>query len=141
MSRVVIDLPEKIHFETILKLRIYDMNYGGHLGNDSVLSVMHEARVQFLSSLNLSEKDFYGHGLLMVDSAILYKKQGFYGDSIQIKMSISELSKYGFEITYLIINTISEQEITRAKTGLVCYNYNLNELYFLPNQFKVLFSD
>jgi acyl-CoA thioesterase FadM len=141
MARIKINHPTNIHFETLLKLRIYDMNYGGHLGNDSVLSIIHEARVRFLLSLNLSEKNFYGNGLLMVDSAVLYKKQGFYGDTLNIKLSINEFSKYGFEITYIILDNLNNAEYARAKTGLVCYNYDLKKMRLIPESFKLLFMN
>ena len=77
MPRIKLSIPKNVHFSTTLYLRIYDMNYGGHLGNDSVLSIVHEARVRFLQDLGLSEKNFYGSGLLMADSAVVTKRRLF----------------------------------------------------------------
>ena len=45
MSRIKIPLPEKKDFSTEIKLRISDINYGGHMGNDAVLTIVHEARL------------------------------------------------------------------------------------------------
>jgi hypothetical protein len=39
MARVKIDLPDKFIFKTEIPIRINDINYGGHLGNDAVLSI------------------------------------------------------------------------------------------------------
>lgn len=139
MARIKINYPDKFNYETFLKLRVYDMNYGGHLGNDSVLSIIHEARLRFLESLNLSEKDFYGVGLIMRDSAVIYKKQGFYADLLTIKLSVNELSKYGFELTYVILDNMNE-ELARVKTGLVCYNYETQKISILHSNFRLLFS-
>ena len=122
MPRIKLALPEKFHFQTQLELRIYDMNYGAHMGNDSVLSIIHESRVRFLASLSLKERDFYGFSLLMADSAIVYKKEAFYGDKLIIQISVSEIYNYGFELFYLITNKTSGTEIARVKTGMVCYN-------------------
>lgn len=39
MIRVKIELPEKFIIVTEIPLKISDINYRGHLGNDSVLSI------------------------------------------------------------------------------------------------------
>tara|TARA_B100000530_G_C15846865_1_gene443654 strand:+ start:454 stop:798 length:345 start_codon:yes stop_codon:yes gene_type:complete len=114
------------------------MNYGAHMGNDSVLSIIHEARVQFFQSINLEERDFYGFSLLMADSAVVYKKEGFYGDQLDIKISVSELYDYGFELFYLIKN--GNDEIARVKTGLVCYDRTKNKIVKIPLHFINTFS-
>jgi acyl-CoA thioester hydrolase len=138
MPRIKLKLPTKFHFQTKLQLRIYDMNYGAHMGNDSVLSIIHEARVQFFQSINLEERDFYGFSLLMADSAVVYKKEGFYGDQLDIKISVSELYDYGFELFYLIKN--GNDEIARVKTGLVCYDRTKNKIVKTPIHFINTFS-
>jgi 4-hydroxybenzoyl-CoA thioesterase len=140
MSRIKLPLPTKIDFEMCLTLRVGDMNYGGHMGNDSVLTLVHEARVQFLSSLGLKEIDFYGFSLLMADSAVVYKKQAFYGDNLIIQISVSELYPYGFELLYLIKDVDSDLEVARVKTGLVCYNHKTKKIINLPIEFYNKFS-
>tara|TARA_S200000501_G_scaffold360982_1_gene388707 strand:+ start:406 stop:753 length:348 start_codon:yes stop_codon:yes gene_type:complete len=115
------------------------MNYGGHLGNDSVLSIVHEARVRFLQDLGLSEKNFYGSGLLMADSAIVYKKEAFYGQKLDISITVSDLYKHGFELFYMI-HDMKKNEIARVKTGLVCYDKTLKKIVKLPVVFIDKFS-
>ena len=141
MPRIKLLLPEKFHFNTELSLRIYDMNYGAHMGNDSVLSIVHEARVRFLASLKLKEKDFYGHSLLMADSAIVYKKEAFYGDVLNIQVSVSECYSYGFELFYLIKNKKNDLEIARVKTGMVCYDHLNKKIKKLPIKFSTHFNN
>ena len=138
MSRIKIPLPEKKDFSTEIKLRISDINYGGHMGNDAVLTIVHEARLRFLNHFHLSETNFYGQGLLMTDSAVVYKKQVFYGDKLTIDITVTEFSKYGFELVYLILN-IDKKEVSRVKTGLVCYDYSKKEIVPLPNLFREKF--
>jgi len=60
MARIKIELPEKFSFETIIPIRITDLNYGNHVGNDTILSILHEARVQYLRHYDLEELDFAG---------------------------------------------------------------------------------
>jgi len=49
MARSRIDLPDSFPFGIDIPVRITDINYGGHLGNDAVLGLVHEARIAFLA--------------------------------------------------------------------------------------------
>ena len=49
MARIKLTLPENFNFSTNIEVRITDINYGGHLGNDSVLEIIHEARIRMLA--------------------------------------------------------------------------------------------
>ena len=140
MPRIKLPLPEKFHFKTELALRIYDMNYGAHMGNDSVLSIVHEARVQFLASIGVTEHDFYGCSLLMADSAIVYKKEAFYADLLHIQIAVSEFYSYGFELFYLIKSKKNDLEIARVKTGLVCYDHINKKIKKIPIKFSTHFN-
>ena len=140
MSRIKIPLPVRTDYQTNLELRVYDINYGGHMGNDSVLSLAHEARIRFLKKHNLLERDFYGYSLLMADSAVVYKKEAFYGDIINVKLCVSEFYNFGFEIIYIFKNLDSGLEIARVKTGLVCYDQLNKKIIKLPALFCELFS-
>jgi acyl-CoA thioester hydrolase len=131
MPRVQLQLPAHFTFQMQLPVRITDLNFGNHLGNDSLLSLLHEARVQFLNSHGYSELDFAGVGLIMADVAIVYKGEGFYGDVLTIKVTAAELHKYGFELYYHVLNQ-ENKEIAQAKTGMLCFNYDARKLARLP---------
>ena len=55
MTRIKIELPETYLFSTEIPVRITDLNYGNHLGNDAILSLLHEARVRFLAYYGWTE--------------------------------------------------------------------------------------
>ena len=55
MARIKIELPDNFPFTTSIPVRITDINYGGHVGNDTVLSIIHEARMQFLKSMAIQK--------------------------------------------------------------------------------------
>ena len=132
MPRVKVSLPESFGFAVEIPVRITDLNYGAHLGNDTLLSLLHEARVQFLASLGAAEFDPATRlGFIMVDVAIEYKGEAFYGDVLTIKLAANDLSKYGFDIVYHVKNQAGK-EITRAKTGMLCFDYTTHKLRALP---------
>jgi acyl-CoA thioester hydrolase len=73
MARVKLEIPETLPFSTEISVRIGDINYGGHLGNDAVLSIVHEARVRFLGSLGYTEMNVEGKGIIMTDAVVVFK--------------------------------------------------------------------
>lgn len=128
MSRIKINLPQKFSFHITIDVRITDINYGGHVGNDSILSMIHEARQQFLKSLGYSELDFEGAGLIMNDVGIEYKSEAFYGDTLKIYVAASEIGKVGFDLCYKLVKSNDEKVVAVAKTGMVCFDYNLKKI-------------
>ena len=141
MSRVKIKFPdEKTLFETSIPVRIGDVNYGGHVGNDSVLSIVHEARVQMLDHFGFTEMSAGGVGLIMADVAIAYKGEGFYGDVFNIKLHATELTSVSFDLLYDISVTRDgdKTSIAHAKTGMVCFDYDSRKVAQLPEQLKTV---
>ena len=136
MARIKLDMPENYLFSTVLELRISDINYGGHLGNDAVLSLIHEARVRFLKQYGYTETDIEGSGIILSDTAIVYKAEGFYGDSIQIDVAVSDFSKYGCDLYYLLSNHASAVEVAHAKTGIVFFDYQARKVNPVPETFR-----
>ena len=137
MARIKIELPSVWTFSADVPVRITDLNYGQHVGNDTMLAYIQEARVQWLRSLGYpSELLVPPVGLILVDLAVRMKSEVAYGDSIRIRMAISEWSKVGFELVYLLEKAGDESEIARATTGLVFFNYDTRRLSPAPEGFR-----
>ena len=133
--RVKLEIPNFFHFETKLNIRVSDLNYGGHLGNDSFLSLAHEARVQFFNSIQMTEREFFGRSLIMADSVVIYKSQGFLGDEINIKISIVNCSSHGFQLFYLLQKKGKKLDLAHIQTSMVFYNYNEEKIMPFPKEF------
>ena len=132
MARVKVDLPITFLLTVELPVRITDLNYGAHLGNDALLSLLHEARVRLLLHLGTSEFDAATRlGFIMVDVAMEYKGEAFYGDVLRIQLAATDVGKYGFDVVYHVHNQAGK-EIARAKTGMLCFDYNTHKLRGLP---------
>lgn len=135
MARVNVQLPDSYLLTVEIPIRITDLNYGAHLGNDALLSILHEARVQFLRHLGHAEYDpATGLGHIMADVAIEYKGEGFQGDILHIQMAATDLNKYGFDLVYWVKNQ-SGREIARAKTGMLGFNYTTRKLLPLREEY------
>lgn len=139
MARVKLQLPEKFIFSTEIQVRISDINYGGHLGNDSLLSIIHEVRLRFLKNYSYSEIDVEGAGIILSDSVIVYKSEGFYGDTLIAQVTAGDFNRHGCDIFYKFTNKKTGKEVARAKTGIVFFNYKERKVVWAPEKFKTLF--
>jgi acyl-CoA thioesterase FadM len=135
MNRIKINLPQSFRYKTEIPLRITDINYGGHLGNDKILSIIQEARVRFLKSLGYSEMDVEGYGIIMIDAAIQYKSEGFYGDIIIVEVDAGDFDKPGFDLFYRLSNKETGKEIALAKTGIAIFDYQKRKIVPVPEEF------
>jgi len=132
MARIKITLPEIFRFNTTIPVRITDLNYGGHVGNDKVLALLHEIRVQFLESFNYKELEIEGTSLIMSDVAIEFKSELFYGDVVEASVSANDFTRVGFDLYYKLVNQKKEKIVAIAKTGMVCYDYRNKKVVTVP---------
>ena len=134
MARLKIDLPASFRFQTTIPIRITDLNYGGHVGNDRILSLIHEARVEYLQSLGFTELDMGGVSLIMADVAIEYKNELFHGDRLLVSVSAGEFTSSGFDLYYKLQKdgSMGPLLIAKAKTGMVCFNYSTRKVMRVP---------
>jgi acyl-CoA thioesterase FadM len=138
MARVQIDLPATWLAHIRLTVRVADVNYGGHLGNDRALSLAHEARVRWLASCGLSEGDVGGVGLIMADAALLFRAEAFLGDELEVALGAADLRRSGFDLVYRLTRTVDEQEIALVRTGMVCFDYARRKVARLPETLACL---
>ncbi|HEY4205221.1 MAG TPA: thioesterase family protein [Puia sp.] len=136
MPKTKIALPQHFTFTTEIPIRVTDLNYGGHVGNDSVLSIIHEIRMQFLLHHGYTELNLAGTGMIMADVAIEFKSEVFYGDTIRASVAAAEFSRVGFDLYYKLEKNAGEKwiPVAVARTGMVCYNYAQKKIASVPKE-------
>ncbi len=135
MARIKIEMPDIYIFSTDIDVRISDINYGNHVGNDAILSIVHESRCRFFSSLGFSELDVDGYGIIMTDSAIIYKSESHYGETLTINICTQDHNKYGCDIVYQILEKKSQRVVAEVKTGIVFFDYDAKKVVNTPRSF------
>ena len=146
MSRVVIEYPSLSHFKTELAVRISDINYGNHLGHDGMITMLHEARVLFFRSFGYEEWDVDGVGTLLADLAISYKNEAFYGDVLNVEISVQEIGSKSCQLYYRVTRVCQESDAPRqlisiAKTGVVFFDFELRKSASVPKGFIACLDD
>lgn len=122
-------------FSTNLEVRIYDINYGNHLGNDSLVSLIHEARVRFFKSYGFTELDVDGVGILITNLTVNYRAEAFYGDNIRIDIELNNISKTSINLSYTLTSQNNEKEIANATTTITFFDYKKSKVTRIPQIF------
>jgi acyl-CoA thioesterase FadM len=142
MARIKLTLPDKIIGTVSIPVRITDINYGNHVGNDSFISILHEARVLWLKQHEFSELNVAGVGLIMGGLAIEFKNESFYGDILEINISSGEITSIGFELFYRLTTERNGKSIiiSNAKTDMICFDYENKKVVPIPEALKQLLN-
>jgi len=134
MPRLKIFLPEKLLTSVSIPVRITDINYGNHVGNNSIVEIIHEARSRFLQQYGFTELNAAGTGLIMSELLVEFQNECFYNDLPEVKLFCGEISRVSFEFFYQISVKRNEEtiKIALAKTLMVCYDYSVKKVRAVP---------
>ena len=138
MSRVKLHIPENKIAVITIPVRITDINYGNHLGNDAFVSIIHEARMQWLYQYGYTELNIEGMGLILADLVVEFKNESFYGDCIEVTIATGEISKVSFELYYQLETRRNNEPVilALAKTGMVCYDYAAKKIAVVTEKIR-----
>lgn len=140
MARIKLEFPEKVIAVFSIPVRITDINYGNHVGNDAFVSIIHEARMLWLSQYGYTELKIEGIGLIMSDLVLEFKNESFYGDMIEVRIGAAEISRVSFELYYQL-HTIRDNEsilLANAKSGMVCFDYDARKVVTIPEKLNTI---
>jgi acyl-CoA thioesterase FadM len=138
MARIKLSLPEAFDFSTTLTVRVTDINYGGHLGNDALMGLIHEGRVRFFNHHGYTEFNAAGSSIIMVDAALVFTSEAFAGERVLIEVAACDPSRSTFDMYYRVTEEETGREVARAKTGVAFYDYEKKRLVKMPEAFRSL---
>lgn len=135
MTKIKLKHLESYRFQYHTTLEFRDMNYGGHLGNDAVVSLLQEARIHLLRELGCTELDLGDGetGIIMSDLAVNYRAEGYMLDEIRIFSEITDVKAASFRIRHRIAR--GDTTVALAEVGLVTYRYASSSIAEIPEAF------
>jgi len=136
MARIKIPMPEKFVFSTEIPIRIGDINYGNHLGHESFIVIIAEARTRFFQSLGHAQAGTDGFSHIIADLGIMYLGQGYYGQTLRVDIAVTDSTDKGFDMVYKVTDAKTGLELARAKTGLVFYDYRQQKTTSVPQDLR-----
>lgn len=122
-------------FRYAITLQPRDINYGGHLGVDSLVSIIGTARAHIFKSAGLSEGNLGDGrtGIIMTDFVVNLKAEGFMFDNLEVYTHIGELTKNGFRFFHKI--TRGNSIIALAEMGFLTFDYAARKVTSVPETF------
>ena len=112
------------------------MNYGGHLDNALLLTVVSEARARFFKSLGYTELNVEGVGIIVSDAALQYRSEAFYGEVMVVSMGAGDFGSKGCDLLWCMREKNTEREVARGKTGIVFFDYTTRKIAQVPDNFR-----
>lgn len=141
MARIKLSFPDDVFcFETRMPVRITDINGANHLGNDALISMLSEARAQFLVTYGVQEADQNGVGIIVTDLATMYQSESFFPEMLRFEVGLMDFNKYGGDFVFRVSKADSGQPVALAKYGFVFFNYQRKAVEPMPESFRSRFS-
>lgn len=128
-------MSNNIIFETTIPVLVNHLNYGNHLGYDSILSILQEARIRWLKSIDekateIAIQDNIGWLVKRVELDIL--SEAFHGDLLRVSLSVGEYKKSHFTLCYAVENINRKSKLCESKTQQVCYDFASDKIFRIP---------
>ncbi|MDX1669721.1 MAG: thioesterase family protein, partial [Limnobacter sp.] len=122
MARIQLQFPdEAFAYTTTLTVRVTDINAGNHLANDSMISMISEARARFLFHMGIEEMDSQGRGIIVTDLATVYKNEARARDQLLFEVGLMDFNQYGCDMVFRITRVADQALIALAKQGFVFF--------------------
>ncbi|MDH4568341.1 thioesterase [Pseudomonas sp. BN414] len=140
MARLSLHFPEDQYcYSTHLTVRVTDINGANHLGNDSMISMISEARARFLFEFGITETAEDGVGIIVTDLATTYRAEAHARDQLLFEVGVMDFNRYGGDITFRITRPADGTLVAMAKSGFVFFNYRESRVVPMPENFRSTF--
>lgn len=140
MARLTLEFPaDQFCYSTHLTVRVTDINGGNHLGNDSMISMISEARARFLFEFGIEDTASDGPGVIVTDLATTYKAEAHARDQLLFEVGVMDFNRYGGDITFRITRPADGTLIAMAKSGFVFFDYRSSKVVPMPPAFDARF--
>ncbi|MEE4256736.1 MAG: thioesterase family protein [Bacteroidales bacterium] len=126
-------MKQKAVYAGSYSVRVGDINYGGHMGNDRALLLFHDARLHFLEERGFSEEDIGGPGLIMSEAHVYFKKEVFRGDELKVYLHIEELKELSFVMQYSVMR--DDVQVLHGSTKMIAFDYERRRVVKIPDAF------
>ena len=141
MARLTLTFPEdQYYYTTLLTVRVTDINAANHLGNDSMISMISEARARFLFEYGVADTERDGTGIIVTDLATTYRAEAHARDQLLFEVGVMDFNKYGGDITFRVTRPKDKVLVAMAKQGFVFFNYKRSQVVAMPDEFRAKFE-
>jgi acyl-CoA thioesterase FadM len=142
MARIQLEFPEEqFYYSTHLTVRVTDINAANHLGNDSMISMISEARARFLFDAGIEATRGEHVSIIVTDLATTYRAEAYARDQLCFEVGIMDFNRYGGDIIFRITRPADGALIAMAKSGFVFFDYEAKKVVPMPAAFRDKFPN
>ncbi|MDH1261412.1 thioesterase family protein [Pseudomonas sp. GD03944] len=139
MARLKLEFPDSAFcYSTHLTVRVTDINASNHLGNDSMISMISEARARFMHEFGIGEHQAQGAstGIIVTDLATTYRAEAHARDQLLFEVGVMDFNRYGGDIIFRITRPADNTLVAMAKSGFVFFDYRQRQVTEMPAAFS-----
>lgn len=141
MARLQLDFPDDaFRYTTSMVVRSTDVNFGNHVGNDQMITLVSEARSRFLFEYGVPEASPDGIGIVITDLATVYRAEAHARDELRFDVGMVDLNRYGGDIAFRITRPRDGALVALAKQGFVFFDYVAKRVAPMPDAFRARFA-
>ena len=140
MTKLQISLPNHLPFSTQITVLIQHINRANHLANEHLVALLNEARSRYMQQLAQQHSAFQAHNFINADLAVIYQSEARHGDLLRIEVGAQDFSRYGCDIVYRVTQADNAKPVAIAKTAMLQFDYEKQQLTPTPENFSQWFE-
>lgn len=120
-----------------IQIRFVDLDQFGHVNNAIYLSYLEVARLPYFERI-IGEIDWLNEGIILAKAEVDYLIPILLKDQIEVKTWCSRIGSKSFDLSYHILKIEKGVEtiVAKAKTVMVCFNYDKQQSIEIPAGWK-----
>ena len=124
----------EFHYDLVV--RVSQLDYGHHLGRDSIIGMAHEARAFMFHSLGVEENNLGDDrtGVIIGDLAVSYHGEAGLFDTLRIDTHIGVPGRSNFRVFQRIMH--EGRLIALVETGTIAFDYAARAIVPIPDVFR-----
>lgn len=145
MSRVVIDFPEQVLFETQIHIDQVYINRGNHVGNGQYIELCNETSLRFFNSKGVAEYTVGDQVLLNTEFAVQLKAEAHCFDVLTAELAVTNFHRCGCDFVFRLSQYKPEadqhgQVVAMAKFSFLCFDYQQGKVVDSSPAFQSFFG-
>lgn len=140
MGRITVAVPDQFGFAMEMDVPIAFINRGNHLGNDSLVSCLNEARLAYMQARFGDPYTVDGAAMINADLAVEYRAEAYHGDRLRIEVAANDFHRYGCDFVYRVSCVGDGRLVALAKTGMLLFDFDKKKLQEAPPAFFEAFG-
>lgn len=124
-----------------LRIDWSDLDMYKHVNNLSFIRFMQTGRAQFWEAVGLTKLyEETNKGPMMVSTHCDFKKSLYYPGTAIVKTKLAFIKNSSFGLDHLILN--EDMEVcAEGRDVAVCYDFNVNETYSIPDDLREIMKN